>query len=150
VDEPVPGVHHAVALSLLFGWQAYVTVQGLVILFGASAGIWLFYVQHNFEGVYWERHAQWNYMQASLQGSSFYKLPALLNWISGNIGFHHIHHLGARIPNYNLAKAYRENPIFHVKPLTLGASLKCLKWRLYDEASRSLVGLDGLKKYRTA
>ena len=140
----------AVSLSLIFGWQAYVTVQVLVILFGASVGIWLFYVQHNFEGVYWERHPQWNYLQASLQGSSFYKLPAVLNWVSGNIGFHHIHHLGAKIPSYNLARAYRENPIFHVKPLTLRSSLRCLKWRLYDEASRCLVGWDGLKTYRSA
>jgi omega-6 fatty acid desaturase (delta-12 desaturase) len=138
----------AVLLSFAFGWKAYLIVQLLVILMGASIGIWLFYVQHNFEGVYWERHAQWNYFKASLQGSSFYKLPALLNWFSGNIGFHHIHHLGAKIPNYNLAKAYRENPIFHVTPLTLGSSLKCLKWRLYDEASRRLVGWDGLKRYR--
>jgi omega-6 fatty acid desaturase (delta-12 desaturase) len=139
----------AVLLSLLFGWRAYLTVQLLVVLFGASVGIWLFYVQHNFEGVYWERHAQWSYFKASMQGSSFYKLPAVLNWFSGNIGFHHIHHLGARIPNYNLARAYRENPIFHVKPVTLLSSLKCLKWRLYDEASRQLVGWEILRKYRT-
>lgn len=135
-------------LSLIFGWQAYVTVQLLVVLFGASVGIWLFYVQHNFEGVYWERHSKWNYFKASMQGSSFYKLPAVLEWFSGSIGYHHIHHLGARIPNYNLAKAYRENPIFHVKPLTLLSSLKCLKWRLYDEASRRLVGWDALRNYR--
>lgn len=138
----------AVLLSLVFGWQAYLTVQLLVILMGASVGIWLFYVQHNYEGVYWERHAQWNYFMASMNGSSYYKLPAVLNWFSGNIGYHHIHHLGAKIPNYNLPKAYRENPIFHVKPLTLRASLKCLKWRLYDEASRRLVGWEILKKPR--
>lgn len=137
-----------VLLSLAFGWQAYVTVQLLVIVLGASVGIWMFYVQHNYEGVYWERHAQWNYFEASLRGSSFYQLPAVLNWFSGNIGYHHIHHLGAKIPNYNLAKAYRENPIFHIPPLTLRASLKCLKWRLYDEASRRLVGWEGLKRYR--
>ncbi len=135
-------------MCLLFGWQAYVTVQLLVIFFGASVGIWLFYVQHNFEGVYWDRHTQWDYFKASMQGSSFYKLPAVLNWFSGNIGYHHIHHLSARIPNYNLPKAYRENPIFHVKPLTVLSSLKSLKWRLYDEASRSLAGWDVLKKYQ--
>jgi len=137
------------AMCLLFGWKAYLLVQLLVVFFGASAGIWLFYVQHNFEGVYWDRHAQWDYFKASMQGSSFYKLPAVLNWFSGNIGYHHIHHLSAKIPNYNLAKAYRENPIFHVKPLTILASLKSLKWRLYDEANRRLAGWEILKKRQT-
>ena len=137
------------AMCLLFGWKEYLLVQTLVIFFGASAGIWLFYVQHNFEGVYWDRHTQWDYFKASMQGSSFYKLPAVLNWFSGNIGYHHIHHLSAKIPNYNLAKAYRENPIFHVKPLTILASLKSLKWRLDDEANRWLKGWEILKKRQT-
>lgn len=137
------------SLSLLFGWKAYLIVQTLVMLFGASAGIWLFYVQHNFEGVYWEHHSKWDYFKASMYGSSFYKLPAVLNWFSGNIGYHHIHHLGARIPNYNLPKAYQENSLFHVKPLTILTSLKCLKWRLYDEANRRLTGWKVLKFYRS-
>ena len=137
------------AMSLLFGWKEYLLVQVLVMFFGASTGIWLFYVQHNFEGVYWDRHAQWDYFKASMQGSSFYKLPAVLNWFSGNIGYHHIHHLSAKIPNYNLPKAYKENPVFHVKPLTLLASLRSLKWRLYDEASQKLAGWEVLKKYQT-
>ena len=100
--------------------------------------------------MYWERHGEWDYLKASLYGSSFYRLPRLLNWFSGNIGYHHIHHLGAKIPNYNLPKAYLENPIFHVRPVTLRESLKSLKWRLYDEANRCLVGWEGLKRYRTA
>lgn len=133
---------------LLFGWREYLIVQTLVMFFGASAGIWLFYVQHNFEGVYWARHEEWDYFQAAMQGCSFYKLPAVLNWFSGNIGYHHIHHLNARIPNYNLPQAYRENSIFHIKPLTLLSSLRSLKWRLYDEANRRLVGWDVLKSYR--
>jgi omega-6 fatty acid desaturase (delta-12 desaturase) len=136
------------AMCLLFGWKAFAIVQLLVIFFGASAGIWLFYVQHNFDGVYWDRHAQWDYFKASMQGSSFYKLPAVLNWFTGNIGYHHIHHLSAKIPNYNLPKAYKENPVFHVQPLTIPASLKSLKWRLYDEANRRLAGWDVLRKYR--
>ena len=136
-------------MSLAFGWRAYVTVQLLVLFFGASAGIWLFYVQHNFEDVYWETHSQWDYFKASLQGSSFYKLPAVLNWFTGNIGYHHIHHLGAKIPNYNLPKAYKENPIFHVKPVTLLSSLKSLTLRLYDEKTRKLVGWSVLKRYRS-
>jgi len=130
------------------GWKEYVITQLLVLIFGGSTGIWLFYVQHNFEGVYWDRHIRWDYFKASLQGSSFYKLPALLQWFTGNIGFHHIHHLSAKIPNYNLPKAYKENPIFHVKPLTLGVSLKSLFLRLYDEESRKLVGWGFLRRYR--
>jgi acyl-lipid omega-6 desaturase (Delta-12 desaturase) len=138
------------AMVLLFGWKAYLTVQLLVMFFGSSVGVWMFYVQHNFEGVYWERHPQWDYFKASMQGSSFYQLPALLQWFTGNIGFHHIHHLGAKIPNYNLARAYRENPVFHVQPLTLLSSLRCLKWRLYDEADRRLAGWEVLRQYRQA
>jgi len=135
-------------MVLTFGWKAYLIVQLLVLFFGTSVGVWLFYVQHNYEGVYWERHPQWDYFKASMLGSSFYKLPALLQWFTGNIGFHHIHHLGSKIPNYNLPKAYKENPIFHIKPLTLLSSLKCLKWRVYDEANRSLAGWEVLKQYR--
>ena len=137
-------------MCLLFGWQAYIIVQLLVIFFGASVGIWLFYVQHNFEDTYWERHDKWDFFKASLQGSSFYKLPAALNWFTGNIGYHHIHHLGAKIPNYNLPKAYKENPIFHVKPVTLLSSLKSLTLRLYDEQTRKLVGWSVLKRYRSS
>lgn len=137
-------------MILLFGWRTYLIVQLLVMFFGAGAGVWLFYVQHNFEGVYWVRHDKWNYLQASLQGSSFYKLPAVLRWFTGNIGFHHIHHLGSKIPSYNLARAYKENPLFHVRPLTLLSSLKCLKWRLYDEAHQRLAGWDVLQKYQAS
>ena len=136
-------------MSLTFGWKAYAIVQLLVIFFGASAGIWLFYIQHNFEGVYWETHSQWDYFKASLQGSSFYRLPAVLRWFSGNIGYHHIHHLGAKIPNYNLPRAYKENPIFHVEPITLWSSFKSLTLRLYDEETRRLVGWRALKHYRS-
>lgn len=136
-------------MGLAFGWRAYLTVQLPVLFFGTGAGVWMFYVQHNYEGVYWERHSQWDYFKASMQGSSFYKLPAVLQWFTGNIGFHHIHHLGAKIPNYSLPKAYRENPVFHIKPLTLLSSLKCLKWRVYDETNRRLAGWEVLRQYRT-
>ncbi len=140
----------AILIPLLgfgFGWKNYLIVQLLVLFFGTGAGVWLFYIQHNFEGVYWERHTQWDYFKASMQGSSFYKLPALLQWFTGNIGFHHIHHLGSKIPNYNLPKAYKENPIFHIQPLTVVSSLRCLKLRVYDEANRRMAGWDVLKLY---
>ncbi|HUI87644.1 MAG TPA: fatty acid desaturase [Anaerolineales bacterium] len=136
------------AMILLFGWRDYVIAQLWILFFGTTAGVWLFYVQHNYQGVYWERHPQWNYFKAGLQGSSFYKLPAVLQWFTGNIGFHHIHHLGSKIPNYNLPRAYKENALFHVPPLTIASSLECLRWRVYDEARRKLAGWDVLKQYR--
>ena len=127
-------------LILVFGWRTYVPVQLLVVYFATVVGVWMFYVQHNFEGVYWERHDRWNFFQACIQGSSFYRLPPILQWFTGNIGFHHIHHLSSKVPNYNLPRAYAENPMFHVKPLTLRTSLRCMKWKVYDEANRRLVG----------
>lgn len=133
------------AMVLTFGWRAYLTAQLPILFVGTMAGVWLFYVQHNFEGVYWRRHNEWDYVKASLQGSSFYKLPAVLQWFSGNIGFHHIHHLGSKIPSYNLAKAYRENALFQIKPLTLRSSLNCLKWRVYDEANGRLSGWEAVR-----
>jgi omega-6 fatty acid desaturase (delta-12 desaturase) len=114
-----------------------------------SAGVWLFYVQHQFEGVYWERGEKWDYATAALQGSSFYKLPKLLQWFSGNIGFHHIHHLSARIPNYHLEKCHRAEPLFQkVKPITLFASFKSFTFRLWDEQRRELVGYRHLRTVR--
>lgn len=134
-------------LVWLFGWKTYLLVQLPVLLLGASFGVWLFYVQHNFDGTYWERHDQWDYIFASMKGSSYYQLPAVLQWFSGNIGFHHIHHLGPRIPNYKLPLCYRENPIFHIKPITLKSSLKSLSLRLWDEKSKRMVGWKELRMY---
>jgi omega-6 fatty acid desaturase (delta-12 desaturase) len=135
-----------VVAHFTIGLKAYLLVQLPILLVGASAGIWLFYVQHQFEGVYWERHEQWDYVIAALYGSSFYKLPKLLQWFSGNIGFHHIHHLSPRIPNYNLEKCHQEiryDP--PIKPLTLRSSLRSLNFRLWDEERRQLVGFEALK-----
>ena len=94
----------AAGLSWIFGIKAYLLIQLSVMMVAGSAGMWLFYVQHQFEGVYWERGEAWDYTAAALQGSSFYKLPRILQWFSGNIGFHHIHHLSPRIPNYHLER----------------------------------------------
>jgi omega-6 fatty acid desaturase (delta-12 desaturase) len=127
--------------------QTYVLLQLGVLLVAGVAGVWLFYVQHQFEGVYWERRDEWNYYEAALQGSSFYKLPRILQWFSGNIGFHHIHHLSPRIPNYNLEKCHQAEPLFQtVKPVTLFASFKALTFRLWDEQRRKLVGFRAVKK----
>jgi omega-6 fatty acid desaturase (delta-12 desaturase) len=128
-------------MSLLFGWKAYLLLQLTAVMIAGSAGVWLFYVQHQFEGVYWERGQEWDYEKAALQGSSYYKLPPVLQWFSANIGFHHIHHLSPRIPNYHLARCHRSEPLFQtVKPVTLFSSFKCLTFRLWDERRRRMVG----------
>jgi omega-6 fatty acid desaturase (delta-12 desaturase) len=139
----------ASGMTWLFGLKAYLAIQLIVLAVAGGAGFWLFYVQHQFEGVYWERSKEWNYTAAGLRGSSFYKLPKVLQWFSGNIGFHHIHHLSSRIPNYNLEKCHRAHPLFHsVKPVTLFSSLKSLTSRLWDEQRRELVGFRRLRKLR--
>lgn len=128
------------------GIKAYLLVQLPILFIGCSIGVWLFYVQHNFDGVYWERHENWSFYEAALHGSSYYKLPKLLQWFTGNIGFHHIHHLSPRIPNYKLEKCHNENNLFQsVKPVTLISSLKALQYRLWDEKNRRLVGFRELK-----
>jgi acyl-lipid omega-6 desaturase (Delta-12 desaturase) len=134
-------------LILLVGWKTYLLVQLPVFMLGTSTGVWLFYVQHNFDPTYWERHNKWTFVKAGFEGSSYYKLPAVLQWFTGNIGFHHIHHLSPKIPNYKLPVCYKENPVFHVRPMTLLASLSSLRMRLYDEEKGSMVGWDGLKRY---
>ena len=136
------------ALCWLIGWQAYLLVQVPVMILGAGAGVWMFYVQHNFDPTYWERQSEWEFAKAGLDGSSFYKLPAVLQWFTGNIGFHHIHHLSPKIPNYKLPECHAANPIFQVKPMTLGFSLKSLRLRLWDEDRHMMVGWDALKLYR--
>ena len=139
----------ASGLSLIFGLKAYLVIQLTAMLVAGSAGVWLFYVQHQFEGVYWERRGEWDYTAAALQGSSFYKLPKVLQWFSGNIGFHHIHHLSSRIPNYNLEKCHDANPLFQsVKAVTLFPSLKSFTFRLWDEPRKKLVGYGHLRLLR--
>jgi omega-6 fatty acid desaturase (delta-12 desaturase) len=135
----------ACAMSFLMGLKAYLVVQIGVSTLAGAAGIWLFYVQHQFEGAYWERHDQWNYTEAALQGSSFYKLPRVLQWFSGNIGFHHIHHLSPFIANYHLQQCHDADEFFaQVESITLVASLKSLAFRLWDEPHKKLVGYRAL------
>jgi omega-6 fatty acid desaturase (delta-12 desaturase) len=138
-----------IGLIWAFGWKAFLIIQLTILMVAGSAGVWLFYVQHQFEGVYWERSENWDYATAALQGSSFYKLPKILQWFSGNIGFHHIHHLSARIPNYHLEKCHKAEPLFQaVKPITLFSSLKSFTFRLWDEQHRRLVGYGHLRTVR--
>ena len=127
-------------LFLTIGVGATLAVQLPIFAIGGAWGIWLFYVQHQFEDVYWEHRDQRDYVTVAMQGSSYYALPRVLQWFSGNIGFHHIHHLNPSIPNYRLPVVQREQEIFQaVKPLTLRTSLQSLRMRLYDEASRRMV-----------
>ncbi len=132
-----------------YGVTAYVLIQLVVVAVGGGLGIWMFYVQHQFEGVYWERDANWDFKEAALKGSSFYKLPRILQWFSGNIGYHHIHHLSPRIPNYNLERCHKADPMFQdVKALTFFKSLKSLRYRLWDEKQGKLVGYRRARKLR--
>jgi acyl-lipid omega-6 desaturase (Delta-12 desaturase) len=122
------------ALCWLIGWGDFLLVQGPTVLLAGSAGIWLFFVQHQFEDAYWESTEGWSYADAALRGSSYLKLPRVLQFFSGNIGLHHVHHLSARIPNYNLQRAHDENPIFHEVPvLTLRDGLRAVRLKLWDE-----------------
>jgi omega-6 fatty acid desaturase (delta-12 desaturase) len=136
-------------IMLKIGWAAFLLVEVPILLIACSAGVWLFYVQHNFDPSYWERHESWQFFKAGMDGSSFYKLPRVLQWFTGSIGFHHIHHLSPKIPNYKLEKCHNENPIFQIEPLTVRKSLKSLFYRLWDEREKMLVGWNALKKYRS-
>jgi omega-6 fatty acid desaturase (delta-12 desaturase) len=109
-------------------------------LMAGSAGIWLFYVQHQFEDAYWQSSEEWSYAEAALRGSSYLKLPKVLQFFSGNIGLHHVHHLNARIPNYNLQRAHDENDMFHSVPtLTLLDGMRAVRLKLYDEDQQRMV-----------
>jgi len=133
------------------GLKDFLLVLLPVNVIGFGAGFWLFYVQHQFEGVYWEKHQEWDYVSSALKGSSFYKLPKILQWFTGRIGYHHIHHLCPRIPNYYLAKCYGESPLFQeVPPITLFSSLRSLTFRLWDQQSNRLVGFGHIRNVRKA
>ncbi len=134
-------------LILLVGWKAYLLIQIPVIYFATSLGVWLFYVQHQFEDVIWSRQQDWDYHKMALEGSSFLKFPRILQWFSGNIGFHHIHHLSPRIPNYNLERCHRENELFAgIKPVTMVPSFRTMNLRLWDEKRGHLISFRQLKR----
>ncbi len=122
------------SLCWLMGIGTFLLVWAPAALLAGSVGIWLFYVQHQFEDAYWERREEWNYADAALYGSSYLKLPRVLQFFTGNIGLHHVHHLNARIPNYNLQRAHDENPVFHGVPtLSLWDGLRAVRLKLWDE-----------------
>jgi acyl-lipid omega-6 desaturase (Delta-12 desaturase) len=127
-------------LCLWIGWGDYLLVQLPTVMLAGAAGIWLFYVQHQFEDTYWQSSDDWSYADAALRGSSYLKLPKVLQFFTGNIGLHHVHHLSARVPNYNLQRAHEANPLFHDVPvLTPWEGIKAVRLKLWDEESGRLV-----------
>jgi acyl-lipid omega-6 desaturase (Delta-12 desaturase) len=140
----------AAGLSALIGFKSWFLIELTMMLLAGGAGVWLFYVQHQFADAYWTRHDDWDYTEAALKGSSFYKLPAILRWFSGNIGFHHVHHLSPQIPNYHLQRCHNAEPLFGSAPtLTLGASLGSATLRLWDEQRQRLIGFRLLRSCRS-
>lgn len=127
-------------LVWLVGWREFLLIQVPITYFATTIGTWFFFVQHQFEEAYWARGDEWSYEDAALKGSSYYKLPRILQWFSGNIGFHHIHHLSPKIPNYKLEACHKENPMFQdVQVMTIGASFRTLTLGLWDEAGQRLI-----------
>jgi omega-6 fatty acid desaturase (delta-12 desaturase) len=130
----------AATLVWFIGIKAFLLVHVPIMLLAASVGVWLFYVQHQFERTTWENDSEWNLYQAALHGSSHYDLPAVLRWFTANIGVHHVHHLCSRIPYYRLPHVLRENPELRgVSRLTLLESVRCVRLVLWDETQRRLV-----------
>ncbi|GAA5496808.1 fatty acid desaturase [Rubritalea halochordaticola] len=139
----------AAGLITVFGFIPWLVIQVVIMSVAGSGGFWLFYVQHQYEDAYWEHAEAWEYTDAAIKGSSYYKLPKVLQWFTGNIGFHHIHHLSPRIPNYNLERCHRSHPMFEeVKPMTLFRSLKSISLRLWDEKTHKLISFGKLKRQR--
>jgi acyl-lipid omega-6 desaturase (Delta-12 desaturase) len=132
----------AAAMSLVIGLKAYLMIQLPVIILAGMGGIFLFYVQHQFEDVYWERAEHWDYVSSALLGASFLHLPRLLQWFSGSIGYHHIHHLSPRIPNYNLEACHENSPVIQkwTRELTIWDAVRVTALKLWDEAHRKMVG----------
>ncbi len=132
---------------LLMGWKSFLMIQVPVIYVATTAGVWLFYVQHQFEDVIWSREEEWDYMRMAMEGSSFLKFPRLLQWFSGNIGYHHIHHLSPKIPNYNLERCHKENQMFsNIKGVTFVSSIRTLSLRLWNEQSGQLISFRQFRK----
>jgi omega-6 fatty acid desaturase (delta-12 desaturase) len=128
------------ALVVAFGWAAVLFVELPIVVIAGGAGIWLFYVQHQCAGSYWVHSSDWSFSQAALEGSSYLALPRLLQFVTGNIGFHHVHHLNPKIPNYHLQRAHDEQEIFRAVPvLTVTDGLRATRLKLYDEDTRRMV-----------
>ncbi|MGM8215952.1 fatty acid desaturase [Bacillaceae bacterium W0354] len=133
-------------LIYFIGWTSYLMVQLPIMFVSGSLGIWLFYVQHQFEDSYFEDESDWDYVKAAIDGSSYYKLPKVLQWITGNIGYHHVHHLNPKVPNYHLEQVHESTPpLQEATTITVGSSLKSIRFRLYDEKNKTFVSFKEVK-----
>jgi omega-6 fatty acid desaturase (delta-12 desaturase) len=140
-----------VAFALAIGWTAVLLVYGPIILIAGATGNWLFYVQHQFEDAYWEAHEGWDYAEAAIKGASYYRLPRLLEWMTGRIGLHHVHHLDPKIPNYHLRRCHDENGVLQaVTVLTIRESIRTASLKLWDAEHRRMVGFRALRTRRAA
>jgi omega-6 fatty acid desaturase (delta-12 desaturase) len=136
-------------LVLAAGAQSLLVIYLPAYYLATMAGVWLFYVQHQFEDAYWQPHENWDYATAAVQGSSYLRLPRILQWFTGSIGLHHVHHLGPRIPNYRLQRAHDENPLFHKAPvMTIAKGVRALRLTLYDEQQRQMIRFKDLRGKR--
>jgi len=133
------------------GIERFLLVQLPITLIASTLGIWMFYVQHQYEDTYWHHHDEWDYYDASLYGSSYLVLPKPLQWLTASIGVHHVHHMSARIPNYRLQQVHDENPEFHVvTKVRFKDTVKLINLALWDEDSRKLIRFKDLKRQRAA
>ena len=137
----------AATFILAAGYKSVVFIYLPTYYLAAATGVWLFYVQHQFEDAYWESREKWDYATAAVHGSSHLRLPKVLQWFTGNIGLHHVHHLGPRIPNYRLQKAHDENALFHEAPvMTIKLGMKALRLTLWDEQNRQMIRFRDLRR----
>ncbi|MCX6286677.1 MAG: fatty acid desaturase [Bacteroidetes bacterium] len=135
-----------VSMSMLIGVKAFILIQFPIIYIAGILGFWLFYVQHQFNPSLWSRSDTWNYQKVALEGSSYYKLPRILQYFTGNIGFHHIHHLSPLIPNYNLSRCHHENALFNgIKPLRFWPGFKTITFRLWNEKTQEMISFRKLR-----
>lgn len=140
----IVGVYALMGFTL--GWQSFLLVQAPIFYLSGVLGIWLFYVQHQFEDSYFEKDDEWSYVMAAVEGSSYYKLPKLLQWLTGNIGFHHVHHLSPKVPNYYLEDAHEATPpLQKATTITILQSLESLRFRLWDERDKKFVSFRDVK-----
>jgi acyl-lipid omega-6 desaturase (Delta-12 desaturase) len=141
----------AAALMWLIGVGPFLLIHLPIAILAASIGVWLFYVQHQFEETEWAHDASWSHPEAALHGSSHYDLPLVLRWFTANIGVHHVHHLNSRIPYYRLREVLQKHPeLSEVGRLTLWQSLRCIRFALWDESAHRLVSFSALRQRRKA
>jgi acyl-lipid omega-6 desaturase (Delta-12 desaturase) len=135
--------------SALVGWGTFVAIQGTTLIAGGAIAAWMLYIQHQYEDTYYMAAGDWNFELAALQGSSFLQLPGPLAWIVGNANYHHVHHLSAKIPNYNLRAAHEGQPMFADTPVvTFRSSIEALRLKLWDEGRGCLVGYPSPSRLR--